>query len=379
MKLTAAICLAFALLPTSGRAVQASAAKTDDVVARLETIRAEIQFPALGAALVTFDKIEGVWVAGTRRSGGKELVEKSDRWYLNSCTKPMTATLIALLVARGDLSGDTPLERLFPDIAKDMHEDFRRVTLVELLTHRAGIQEDKSVEALLPAGTDLSRVESRAAVARAALTGPPAFPPGTAFQYSNIGYVVAGHVAEAKTGKTWEALMQELLFEPLGMKSAGFGPPGQPDVCDEPRGHRASGEVIEPSANFSSAAGPAGTVHASLEDWARFAQLHLRGAHGDVKVGKITLTREAFASLREPFDAGSRRYARGWVVKNEPWAGGDGTTLNHNGTNTAWYSEMWLGLENGVAVLVATNGYGPSGRNMPGQVLKLLIEQHEKS
>ena len=85
-------------------------AKTDEVTARLEAIRAEIKFPALGAALVTADEVEGVWVTGTRRAGGEELVEETDRWHLGSCKKPMTATLIALLVALGDLAWDTPLE-----------------------------------------------------------------------------------------------------------------------------------------------------------------------------------------------------------------------------------------------------------------------------
>lgn len=46
------------------------------------------------------------------------------------------------------------------------------------------------------------------------------------FVYSNLGYMVAGAMAEKKTGKSWEALMQEKLFKPLGMTSAGFGFPG---------------------------------------------------------------------------------------------------------------------------------------------------------
>ena len=380
MNLFHALGLTLALALPSAAPVQVLGAKTDEVTARLEAIRAEIKFPALGAALVTADEVEGVWVTGTRRAGGKELVEKTDRWHLGSCTKPMTATLIALLVARGDLAWDTPLEVLLPDIAKDMHADFRDVTLVELVSHRSGIVDDEGLISRLPAGVDGSRAEHRADITRALLSRPPAYAPRSAFKYSNAGYVVVGYVAQAKAGRTWEDLMQELVFGPLGMKSAGFGAPGEPDVCDEPRGHRASGEIVEPApgSDRQLAVRPCGGVHASLADWARFVQLHLRGAHGDVEVGKIKLTREAFALLHQPFDAGSRRYARGWLVTNEPWAGGDGTTLNHSGTNTMWYCETWLGLESGVAVLMTTNQYGPSGKNAPGQVLKLLIEQHEK-
>jgi D-alanyl-D-alanine carboxypeptidase len=380
MKLIHAFCLALSLAGSSAPFVPVLGAKTDEVTASLEAIRAEIEFPALGAALVTADEVEGVWVTGTRRAGGKELVEETDRWHLGSCTKPMTATLIALLVARGDLAWDTPLEALLPDMADDMHADFRDVTLVELVSHRSGIVDDEGLVSRMPEGVDGSRAEHRADITRVLLSEPPAYPPRSAFKYSNAGYVVVGYIAQAKAGKTWEELMQELVFEPLGMKSAGFGAPGEPDVCDEPRGHRASGEIVEPEPepDRQLAVRPCGGVHASLADWAKFVQLHLRGAHGDVEVGKIKLTREAFASLHQPFDAGSRRYARGWLVMNEPWAGGDGTTLNHSGTNTMWYCETWLGLERGVAVLMATNRYAPSGKNAPRQVLDLLIEQHEE-
>ncbi len=380
MSITHAVCLALLLLLPSARVVQTPATKSDDLTARLEAIRAQATVPALGAALVTIDKIEGVWVTGTRRAGGRELVETTDRWHLGSCTKPMTATLIALLVARGDLAWDTPLERLLPDLAKDMHADFRKVTLVELVSHRSGIVDDEGLVSRVPAGVDGSRAEHRADITKELLAKPPAYPPGTAFKYSNAGYVAVGYAAQAKTGKTWEELMHELLFEPLRMKSAGFGAPGELDVCDQPRGHRASGEIVEPGpkADRPVALRPCGDVHASLADWAKFVQLHLRGAHGDVEVGKIKLTREAFALLHTPFETGGRRYARGWRVQNEPWAGGDGTTLNHSGTNTMWYCEQWLGLERGVAVLMTTNQFAPSGKNSPGQVLKLLVERHEQ-
>ena len=381
MELTHALCLTLSLALPCAPSVQVLAAKSDDLTSRLEEVRVKAKLPALGAALVTVDEIEGIWVTGTRRAGGKELVETTDRWHLGSCTKPMTATLIGLLVARGDLAWDTPFEQLFPDLAKDMRADFRKVTLVELVSHRSGIVDDEGLVSRLPAGIDGSRAEHRADITKELLARPPAYPPGTAFKYSNAGYVAVGYAAQAKTGKTWEELMHELLFEPLGMKSAGFGAPGELEVCDEPRGHRASGEVVEPGpqADRPMALRPPGDVHASLADWAKFVQLHLRGAHGDVEVGKIKLTREAFALLHTPFETGGIRYARGWRVQNEPWAGGDGTTLNHSGTNTMWYCEQWLGLEYGVAVLMTTNQFAQSARNSPQQVLQLLIERHEQS
>ena len=78
--------------------------------------------------------------------------------------------------------------------------------------------------------------------------------------------------------------MQEELFGPLGMTSAGFGAPGEPADARRSPGDTAapSRGPVEPGPNADNppAIGPAGTVHASLADWAKYAALHLRGAQG---------------------------------------------------------------------------------------------------
>jgi CubicO group peptidase (beta-lactamase class C family) len=85
------------------------------VAARMEALRARAGVPALGGALVTLEGEPEVWVAGTRRAGGDERVTPDDLWHLGSCTKSMTATLVALLVARGDLRLEIPLGEALPE------------------------------------------------------------------------------------------------------------------------------------------------------------------------------------------------------------------------------------------------------------------------
>jgi len=352
---------------------------TTDLTARIEAIRKEAGVPALGGALVTLDGLQGVWVTGTRRAGGTEKVAADDQWHLGSCTKSMTATLIALLVARGDLSWDTPLGELMPDIASEMDVDYGDLTLVELLCHRAGLPAN-------PPATDfkaletLSVVEQREQLMRSAFGRPPDHPPRGALLYSNFGFLIAGHIAERVTKTPWETLMQELLFKPLGMTSAGFGPPGSATVCDQPRGHTEDGTPLEPGpeADNPPVIGPAGTVHASLADWAKYVQLHLAGARGDVKVGALTLTRETFARLHTPYDGPKERYGFGWVFEKRPWAGGDGTAFWHNGSNTMWYCVTWLGPANGVAVLVTTNSASAKAKGATDQVAGLLLEEYAR-
>jgi CubicO group peptidase (beta-lactamase class C family) len=232
--------------------------------------------------------------------------------------------------------------------------------------------------AVMPIGTrGEPMIEQREAYVRIALAAPLAHPPREQFLYSNAGFVVAGHVAEVRTGRAWEELMRELLFRPLGMESAGFGAPGTADVCDQPRGHSATGAPIEPSPRADNPAvlGPAGTVHATLADWAKFVALHLEGSHGDVRVGEVVMTSDTFDLLHRPYDGPGTPYGFGWVVAERPWAGGDGATLWHNGSNTLWYCVTWLGLENRVAALVATNqGSARAARALDGVAGMLLTE-----
>src|SRR6185436_1954641 len=168
------------------------------------------------------------------------------------------------------------------------------------------------------------------------------------FIYSNAGFSIAGHMAEKVTGKTWEDLMRQKIFRPLGMTTAGFGAPGTEAKHDQPRGHQADGTPVEPGpgADNPVAIGPAGIVHCTIGDWAKFVALHLRGEQGDAKLLKA----ETFKKLHTPVADGSH-YGFGWMVTSRPW-GGKGV-LTHSGSNTMWYCVTWIAPEKDFAVLIA--------------------------
>jgi CubicO group peptidase (beta-lactamase class C family) len=293
----------------------------------------------------------------------------------------MTATLIALLVERGDLAWDLKLCELLPEIAGEMHDDFVDVTLVELLTHRAGVSNDVAREGLWDrcVKREGSEVDQRRLLVRTVLSWPPEHPPRTKYLYSNPGIAIAGHVAETVTGKPYEELMQELLFAPLGITTAGFGAPGSAEAIDQPRGHGGNGKPVTPgpAADNPPAIAPAGTAHMSLADWGRYVSLHLRGAKGDVKVGEITLRAETIAKLHEPFAGPGERYAMGWMVTERPWAGADPTVIAHSGSNTMWYCAAWLAPGAGFAVLATSNGSLAVAAGPVDRAASLVIESRE--
>jgi CubicO group peptidase (beta-lactamase class C family) len=198
-----------------------------------------------------------------------------------------------------------------------------------------------------------------------------------AYVYSNAGFAMVGAMAERRTDTAWEELMQQRLFAPLGITTAGFGAPGDADAVDQPRGHHAGGRVQEPGrgADNPAAIGPAGTVHLSLADWAKFVALHADAS------GCALLAPETMAKLHTPGDGPGEKYAMGWIVAYRPWAkggeDGEGLTLTHGGSNTMWFVVVWIAPERNLAFLAATNKGGNDAVRACDEVIGALIRHHE--
>jgi CubicO group peptidase (beta-lactamase class C family) len=355
-------------------AAPAAPAKSEapaDLAELLEPIREKHELPAMGGAIVVGDAVTAIGATGLRQKGKKERVTVDDLWHLGSCTKAMTATLIARLVEKGELSWDTTIEAAFPKLKK-IDDGFRPVTLELLLGNRGGAPADLSADGLwakLQQRKGSHRAQRRTLV-EAVLAKPPASDPGTTNLYSNAGFAIAGAAAEVSQDAAWEDLLREHVFEPLGMKSGGFGPPGSKKKVDQPRGHMPTGYAVVPGplADNPPAIGPAGTVHATLRDWAKFVSAHLTGAKSD---GSF-LRPETFEKLHTALDG--QTYALGWVTAKRGWGGGP--VLWHNGSNTMWYCVTWIAPEKDFAVLVTSNQGGPKAREAADEAIGALIQRH---
>ena len=117
----------------------AAAGALTNIDATLETIRAKHSLPALGAVVVRGDQTVALGAVGVRRTDRPDKVTVDDRWHLGSCTKSMTAVVIARLVEQGRLSLNTTLSQAFPEFSGLMKPPYRAVTLAMLLNHRAGL------------------------------------------------------------------------------------------------------------------------------------------------------------------------------------------------------------------------------------------------
>jgi CubicO group peptidase (beta-lactamase class C family) len=338
----------------------ASPLKSDDRINRaLAAIRGKYDLPGMIGAILRSESLEAIGAVGVRKLGSEDPMRPGDVVHLGSDTKAMTATMLGMLVEEKKLAWSSTVGDVFPGRAKSLHAGFRGVTLWQLLTHRAGLPANGPWWDLKGRTT----TEKRKDLLSRMMKDPPLSKPGTTYAYSNVGYAIAGLMAEQVAGRPWEVLMRERLFEPLGMASAGFGPPGTPGKLDAPWGHDEKGQPIQ--GDNAPALGPAGTVHATIPDWAKFAALHLRGGRGRARL----LKPETFRTLHTPPAGGD--YAGGWIVVDRPWAGGK--ALSHSGSNTMWYCTVWLAPARDFGVLVGTNKGGDRAAKACDQASAALI------
>ena len=332
--------------------------KSGDLATRLEAIRKEYKLVALAAAESREGKPLRLAVVGERKKGSGIAVSQSDQFHLGSCTKAMTATLLGLLVQEKKLRWEMTVVEGLPDIARHIHPDMRKVTLGMLLAHRSGLPRTtpKGWTLMKMRGLRGSILDARRNYAKALLSQEPLFAPDSKFAYSNAGYTVAAHFAEVATGKSWEELIRKRLFEPLGMKTAGFGPMGTKGKIDQPWQHRGTGRMLhafppDPLNDNPPVMAPAGLVHASMEDWGKFLALH--AVSPAKKKSLLTLATWTWLHTRWK----GQDYAPGaWRVVPRKWGGGD--VLTHNGSNTMNAAVAWVAPEIGRALFAATNSAG---------------------
>lgn len=340
-----------------------------DLSALLENKLEGSHLPALVAAVIVDGELRAEGAAGVRKKGEKTAVTVDDKFHIGSCTKSMTATLAAALVEDGVIAWDTTVGEVLDDLP--MKESYREATLRQLLAHTAGFPTEVPTAIWLIARRLKGKLPAqRRAFAKMMLDQKPRYEPGEGWEYSNTGYAVAGVMLERVAGKSWEDLMQERLFEPLAMKSAGFREPASEGKVDQPWGHHSSTKPEPPGrkADNPNAIAPAGLVHCSIEDLARYARLHALK-----ETGIVLKKADSFEALHSVV-AEKEGYALGWIVVDRGWA--KGKALTHGGSNGMWATVMWLAPERDFAVVVSSNIAMSVAAKPMDEIAAALIEKY---
>lgn len=310
--------------------------------------------PAVAAAVVPAEGPVEEHVVGVRRRGSRDVALASDRWHIGSCTKTFTAALWGRLVELGRAEWDMPLGQALADLDGDMHPDWKGQTVDSVFWCRAGFKANLSPDQMQRAWDDSRPLaDQRSDAARRALGDPPDRPDEV--RYSNLGLIVVGAIIDRLAGATFEEALDTHVMAPLGIESAGFGPP------DEIWGHLArfrlgdftilTGPPADPADPFSdnpAVYSAAGTMHITMADWAKFVRVFMVG--GSSLLHASTVDR----LLRTPH-GGECGMTMGWTRT----AVLPGVGYVMQGSNTMWSTAALIDNDRRHAALVACN----DGRN----------------
>ena len=337
----------------------------------LDPIRARFELPALAAAVVKDGKIIASGAVGTRRAATAIPVTIDDRFHIGSDTKAMTSLLAAMLVEGGKIRWNSTVAEIFPERVATMDSDVKAVTLEQLLSHTSGIPSDNDGhEKLLQqsfAQEHKNLDELRYWIIGELIRQPLQSKPGAKFAYANMGYILAGAMLERVSGKTWEELIVERVFNPLELKSAGLGPQSTLGRIDAPLGHVPLPDGIlkpmlaGPYGDNPEVLGPAGTAHLSVLDLATWAAWNAgEGKRGPSLVRPETLRKLHTKVIDMPSkpDApvgtpSSGSYGLGWVTVTPPFA--HEPFLFHGGSNEMNVAYIMLQPQRDFGIVMMTN------------------------
>jgi CubicO group peptidase (beta-lactamase class C family) len=271
---------------------------------------------------------------GVRDLRTREPIDARTRFRLASVTKQMTAASIMLLVRDGRLRYEDTLPRALPGFPAYASA----VTIRHLLTHTSGLPDyeqlmDSVEKEKGPLWTPERQIRDDEVLGLLEGETHGVFAPGTAWAYSNSGYVVLGLVAARAAGRPFGDVLRERIFEPLGMTRTLAYEKGKNEVPERAYGHtRESASFRETDQSSTSATLGDGGVYSCLEDLAKWDEALRTHALLSEPEMKPALTPVRLADGSQPhwpeakeaggdnlFPGRPVEYGFGWFL--DPWRG----------------------------------------------------------
>lgn len=324
------------LVIATGAAAQRSAGGTKDPLAGYDQYVDQAlkawHVPGLGVAIVRGDSAILTKGYGVRRLGESTPVDGHTIFAIGSATKAFTGATVGLMVDAGKVGWDEPVTTYLPWF--EMYDPWvtREIRVRDLLTHRSGLARGD----LLWLGTSRTREENLRAVRNI----KPAWSMRTRFGYQNLMFLAAGEVVHAASGTTWDDVVTERIFGPLGMTESNTTVRALEGKSNVATPHAEFGDTVRvvPWRNIDNVA-PAGSINSTAGDMAKWIRLWLgNGQFGGRRILSEAAIAEASESqmvMNDPFwrhvagdDVNFLTYGFGWAVtdfrgRKFVWHGGN--------------------------------------------------------
>jgi CubicO group peptidase (beta-lactamase class C family) len=314
----------------------------------VEASMQEWKVPGLALAVIQDGEIAVLKGYGVRDTDTGLPVTVDTQFLLCSITKSFTAAGLGLLVDERKLDWARPVRDVIPEFRLHDPVATERLTVRDLLCHHSGLPRHDWIH--MPG--DLSNAQMLAALRHLA----PNKDLRDTFQYSNLGYLVAGMITERISGQSYQDFTTERLMKPLGFNHFGFSIEALGAAEDAARSHAMDGDERYRTPLSPIRAVPAGGINASVADLAKWTRFLLDG-----KVdGRQLLSAQALREMTTPrvhmgrsefTEIGDSHYGLGLFC--EQYRGE--RTIAHSGSWTGWSTLMTMQPERRAGVVVLTN------------------------
>jgi CubicO group peptidase (beta-lactamase class C family) len=322
----------------------------DELHARVAEAAGRLKIPGVAVGVYR-DGAEDYVYHGVTSITNPLPVDEGTLFQIGSTTKTYTGTAIMMLVERGEVELSAPVRRYLPDFRLRDEDVAANVTVLHLLNHTAGWAGD--FEAKTGYGDDaLARYVERLVEA------PQESGLGERVSYNNASLCVAGRIIEVVTGKTYEAAIREMIYEPLGLEEHAFFP-WEIMTRRFAAGHALYGDELQVTHWYESRAGhPPGAEHAaSARDQIAYARFHLGDGSGVLR--RETLEQMQTLTTPEAETPQAQQFGITWMIRE--FAGT--RIVAHGGSCRGHQSAFEMIPEHDFAVTVLTSARHGSGLN----------------
>ena len=341
--------------------------KLPGVGAAMQEMIAKNEIAGAVTVVVSKDKVLHFETSGFADVAAKRPMAPDTLFWIASMTKPVTGAAILMLQDEGKLTVNDPVAKYLPEFAalKTPSGKPANLTLLQILTHTSGLGE--------ASGPAAQQARTLADLVPVWLAAPMQYEPGEKWKYTQSGINAAGRIVEVVSGMTFDAFVQQRIFDPLGMKSTTFYPTGEQRarLATAYAKNKDTGalESVPPRPEFGSRERPPqgnGGLYSTAPDYARFCRMLLNGGTLD---GRRYLSDTAMKYLATPQTAdlptgffqsdtyGNRGANYGWGIATSilrvPHDGVAAMlspgTYGHGG---AWGTQAWIDPVEGVAYVL---------------------------
>ena len=367
--------IALMLATTMAPAQSADIADGGKLDAEIDALVARYQLPGIAVGIIENGEVVYTRTVGERVAGSGLPVTEDTVFKIASNSKAMTASLLARLVDAGKLRWDDPIVKHLPQFRMNDPWVTQHMQVRDLLVHNSGLPEGGGDLMLWPEPNDFSRADILAGLAHI----KPAYGFRSGYAYDNLLYIIAGEVAAAVGGASYEELLRREVLQPLGLSRCQVGEFDRDRVGNvaQPHGLQGSRNIVvngDASLVPSIASAPAGGVRCSLVDMLTWARNWLVPNPSQL-VWLSAEQRKEMWTARTPMPISQRRwdwdnthyyaYALGFRLADVDGA----WTVSHTGSLSGMYSAMVLLPDSKSGFVMLMNGEGDTARTVLTEVL----------